>query len=157
MIRRAFGVVSLGIALALFCLAIGGLGCATSTSPSGLPPAYEAVIRSEWAIAQRMLAEAGVDRTELAVPELCTWIPHDGGFGDGGYTNGLFTPNSFTIKWNIHTPTVLRHEAGHAILHFLDHPCRSCWSVDSTITIHTGEKYRKCDGTKLGKYCEDLL
>jgi hypothetical protein len=159
MIRRAFGVVSLGLALALFCLAIGGLGCATSTSPSGLPPAYEEVIRSEWAIAQDILAAVGVTRVDMVVPELCTWIPHDGPiqFGDLWLTNGVFDPNDFTITWNIHTPGVIHHEAGHAILEFLDHPCSFCWSVEPTVTVHEGEGYEKCTGTKLGKYCGDLL
>ena len=117
----------------LVCVLLGAVSC-SPTSPSELPIAYEEVIRSEWTIAQKLLFDVGVTRSDLVKPNQCTWIPHDGPLPyNGGYANGLFRP--YTIRWNVRTPTVLRHEAGHAILHFLDHPCASCWSVDTTVKI----------------------
>lgn len=133
----------------VLCAVLGALSCSV-TSPSRLPAAYEEVIRSEWGIAQNLLDSVGVSRTGLVPPEVCTWVPHDGPFkcGNREGCNGCFTPVTFVVRWNIHTPRVIRHEAGHAILHFLDHPCRSCWSVDLTVTLHTG-----CEST----HCEAIL
>lgn len=132
------------------------------TSPSDLPAAYAETIKQEWTISQELLRSVGVGNTGLVLPRVCTWIPHDGPFETSasftGWANGEFDPNTFTIKWNTRTPAVLRHEAGHAILHFLDHPCASCWSVDGNIgepnavTLHRG-----CEGAKIGRYCEALL
>lgn len=138
-------------------LAMATVSCSPS-SPTDLPAAYAEVIRSEWATAQSLLSGVGVGRTGLVVPQVCTWVPHDGMFKTSasytGWANGEFDPNTFTIKWNTQTPSVIRHEAGHAILHFVDHPCASCWSVDSSVTLHPGPR---CEGTDIGNYCKEAL
>ena len=101
--------------LALLCAFLGAVVSCSPTAPSALPTAYEEVIQSEWIIAQRLLLDVGVTRSVLVKPTQCTWIPHDGPLPyKGGYANGLFTP--YTVRWNVRTPTVIRHEAGHAIL-----------------------------------------
>jgi hypothetical protein len=139
------------------CFTMCCVSCGLS-SPTDLPAAYEDVIRTEWALAQRLLGELDVDRVVLVVPEICTWVPHDGmvktSISDTGWANGVFYPRNFVVEWNIHTPQVIRHEAGHAILHFLDHRCRSCFSVDNTVTLHSGEK---CEDTPDGRYCANYL
>jgi hypothetical protein len=141
----------------ILILAFGCVSCSQS-APTDLPPAYEEVIRSEWSIAQKALAELSVNSIGLAVPELCTWIPYDGPIETSaswtGFANGVFDPHGFVIQWNTRTPTVIRHEAGHAILQFLDHPCWSCWSVGLVVKLHPGAK---CEDTNIGKYCGGLL
>lgn len=121
------------------------------TSPSKMPDKYVEVIKIEWARAGSMLNLVGVTRANFVSPEICIWIPHDGPLES--YANGEFNPNIFTIRWNIHTPTVIRHEAGHAILRHLKHICWACWSVDSKITVHSG----KCETSLVGYYCGELL
>lgn len=136
---------------ALLCGVLAVVSC-MPTAPSELPSAHEEVIQSEWAIAQRLLSDVGVTRSDLVTPDQCTWIPHDGPLPyNGGYANGLFTP--YTVRWNVRTPTVLRHEAGHAILYKLGHACKSCWSVDATISLHPG----RCETSAIGRHCAALL
>ena len=135
----------------LLCGVLATVSC-NPTSPSDLPSAYAEVIRSEWSVAQRLLADQDV-RSDLE-PKHCTWIPHDGPLPyKGGYANGLFTPSGRIVRWNVLTPTVLRHEAGHAILYSVNHRCKSCWSVDSSVTLHPG----KCESSAIGMICAAML
>jgi len=114
--------ISLGLCLAL-CFA-----CASPTG--GRFGEYEPLIRAEWAVAQEKLAAKGVD-VHLAPPEICTFTAVEGKIATSasptGWANGTFNPNTFRVRWNTETPGVLRHEAGHAILHFLDYDCASCY------------------------------
>jgi hypothetical protein len=70
------------------------------------------------------------------------WRTHDGAFWDcKTWIEGEWWPSNGcvvgdVIHWNIHTPGVIRHEAGHAILRKLGHPCHRYISLDSKITFH---------------------
>lgn len=142
----------------LLCAVLGAVSC-SPTSPSGIPVAYDEVIQREWALALGLLKSAHVPRLNLVKPQLCNWVPHDGPIrttwqGEVAWANGDFNPNTFTIRWNTQTPQVLRHEAGHAILRFLDHRCWACWSLDGTkISPHPGA----CETSSTGAYCRSLL
>lgn len=116
-----------GLICVLFCI-----GCATS--PDMLDTEYGPLIRSEWAIAQAKLESAGVEGALVVPPEICTWIAKDGKIASSssptGWANGTFNPVTYVVRWNTETPGVIRHEAGHAILRFLDFECSSCYEHD---------------------------
>jgi len=115
--------ISLGLCLAL-CFA-----CASPTG--GRFGEYETIIRAEWKVAQDRLAVLGVERSSKVPPDICKFEAREGRITTdvtaAGWTNGLFYPSSFRIVWNVETPGVLRHEAGHAILLFLDYDCWDCY------------------------------
>lgn len=74
---------------------------------------------SEWAIAQRRLICLGY-HADRVPPTSVGWESRDGSFFCGDIeANGCYIPEKRLIIWNTQTPNVIRHEAGHAILHRL--------------------------------------
>ena len=99
-------------------------GCVDgSTSPSEIPD----IVRAEWAIGQELSREFVGDDAFSVHPEQFKWQSMPGPFDCSGVpANGCYSHGfgrSSKIRWNSLTPTVIRHEAGHAILDKLNHPC----------------------------------
>jgi hypothetical protein len=100
------------------------------TGPDEVALNEEAIIEAEWAIAQaKIKKDYCLEKVDLIKSYLFTFKAIDGPFkcGDKEDRNGCYHPNHGLIEWNRQTPTVIRHEAGHAILHYLDHPDWRCY------------------------------
>lgn len=79
-------------------------------------------MRTEWNLAQVNLGRLGVVGADRIHPEEFRWQAMQGPFtcGKTKLANGCYSPKSHRIQYNVQTPRVVRHEAGHAILHRLD-------------------------------------
>jgi hypothetical protein len=104
------------------------LRCDTHTGPT--KPLEDFIIR-EWGIAQMKLIEEGwADEFQITrvLPEQFDFRPRAGTFpcGDAYEANGCFSPPN-NIIYNLDTPTVIRHEAGHAILYKLGDDRWKCY------------------------------
>jgi hypothetical protein len=99
--------------------------CQTATAPTVVDP----TIHAEWIIAQSRLTCLGTHNVEKVTPEQFSWEEIPGQFDCGfqSYKNGCYSPTLRLIQWNTQTPTVIRHEAGHAILHALGNPWWRCY------------------------------
>lgn len=93
------------------------LGCQSISGPSD---AYHSIIEAEFAIAQEKVArEYTIQAWAVSVGDF-SWQRHNGPFMCGDeLANGCFHYPSRTITWNVQTPQVIRHEAGHALLYAL--------------------------------------
>lgn len=124
----AFSFLFLEIAL---CVAL--VRCGLSSHPTKFEITPE--IRIEWGIAQLRLATVGLEDAYDVHPGMFRWREHPGPFKCGIYlANGCYTIGnsaipSGLIRFNAETPTVVRHEAGHAILHKLGEDWR-CYEHD---------------------------
>ena len=75
------------------------------------------IIEAEWAIGQLETVAVIGDKAYEIWPHHFHWQEEPGPFMCGKIlANGCYS-SSKLIRWNIQTPTVIRHEAGHAILH----------------------------------------
>ena len=75
------------------------------------------VVDAEWAIGQATLAPWVGERAYTVWPSMFRWVEQPGAFYCGDvWSNGCFHHESRRIEWNVLTPTVVRHEAMHAIL-----------------------------------------
>jgi hypothetical protein len=104
------------------------IGCEASLTRPGEVPDW---IREEWKIGQDLLVERAGSGVYNVHPEHFSFVEHDG-IVDCDYPNGCngkfvhgfgHTP---TIHYNKLTPTVIHHEAMHAILWKLGHPDFEC-------------------------------
>lgn len=105
----------------LLLLATAGLaGCGLPTGPGEIPE----WIRGEWVIAQGKVATVyGRPEGRGIPPEQVRWEAIEGTLECGGVkANGCYDPGRREIRYNSLTPEVVRHEAGHAILHILGDP-----------------------------------
>ena len=114
--------------LGTFVLILGMLtGCAGQTKRYEGIQVLAPIIYSEWVIGQELSSQFVGDKAFSVHPEQFKWQSMPGPFDCGGvkangcYTHGPLRPGK--IRWNAHTPQVIRHEAGHAILDKLGHPC----------------------------------
>lgn len=129
--RARFLGVGASLALALFLAA-----CAGPMSPS---PSIEhtEIVTEQWEIAQNALAPA-VPQAYFIEWTSFQWEAYDGPVPCGdhdGIPNGCLLGR--TIRWNINTPGVIQHEAAHAILKSIAHPCWKYVSLDSgRVTLH---------------------
>ena len=120
--------------------------------PTSSTPTIEhsEVIAEQWGIAQNVLAPA-VPQAHKVKWSSFGWEAYDGPVqcGDREWpVNGCFLGG--TIRWNINTPGVIQHEAAHAILRALVHPCWKYVSLNSgKITLHWQEKE--------SPYCEEWI
>ena len=127
----------------MVCVLLGAVSCGPVTSPDELGEMWP-VVSEEWSVAYASLEELGVQNTGLVKPSMFTWRFYDGPVPCGSsHSNGCFTHPMAIIRVNTQTPHVIRHEAGHAILWFLDHRCFKCISIDgagafSTVSLHSG-------------------
>ena len=82
----------------------------------------DAIKHVEWQIAQEKLSKLPWSVEAYKVERWdVKWRESDGPFYCGNvWANGCHIEG--TIVWNIQTPTVIRHEAGHAILYKLKDP-----------------------------------
>lgn len=97
------------------------MGCSVNTDPTALPP----VVAQEWAIGQAAAVPYVGDDAYTVWPSMFNWAEVNGPLPSSTDTvivNGEFDPLRRLITWNTRTPTVIRHEAGHAILWKLGHP-----------------------------------
>ena len=134
----------------LLCGVLATVSCRPATSPGELGEAWP-VVKAEWAIAQKALVPLGVTRSDLVKPIMFTWHFHDGPVTCGGVqANGCFTHPSAVIRINTQTIHVVRHEAGHAILWFLDHPCFRCISIGGNGPVAFVSLHSEC---KENDYC----
>lgn len=132
--RRRGRAVVLGILGGLGLLLVFSLfGC--NIPPTSPQPPLEPHIYKGWQGAQYLL-------TQLKPPPVCdpyryraedfVFRPVDGMFKcDDIQTSGCFKPPKL-ISYNIHTPDVLRHEGGHAILYAMKDPRWQCFQHDLT-------------------------
>ena len=95
--------------------------CALPGAPSPVYP-YDATKHIEWRIAQEKLSRPPWEVDAFSVERWqVEWKESPGSFycgeilTDGCYWKGVIT-------WNVQISTVIRHEAGHAILHKLKDP-----------------------------------
>lgn len=105
--------------LATLCLT----SCALPpTSPKDIPD----WIRDEWAIGQERVALAMGDIPAIydILLEMFYLEEMPGVFKcNGVWANGCYSSGKHRIRYNKDTPSVIRHEAGHAILHRLQMVC----------------------------------
>jgi len=99
-------------------------GC--SAGPAG-PTEIPEWIRVEWAIGECRVAALNPPPKRNPQANLLDgyrFIEEPGVFrcGNQPEANGCHSYGSRTIRYNVQTPTVIRHEAGHAILHALSDP-----------------------------------
>src|SRR5574341_890612 len=120
--------------------AVGGvllLGSCTRTqsSPTEIPGVVSGLVRSEWAIAQEKIG--GIAHT--IGPERFGWVEHSGAFacpGSAILKQGCFHPDAPSgprIEWDMTAPTIIRHEAGHAIEWALGDPGWDCYEHDDPL------------------------
>lgn len=86
---------------------------------------YRDVVDVEWAIAQRETVPYVGEAAYGVWPDQFNWSVEMDAFdcdGDEYPDNGCFNTLHRRITWNIQTPNVIRHEAGHAIMWKLGHP-----------------------------------
>ena len=122
------GMVYVVLTLALF-------GCRSTTSPDAIE--YFEVVQAEWKFAQDFLAPVVGEKVYNIGWDMFSWKAYNGSFSCGEWpsVNGCVDGN--TIYWNILTPGVIRHEAAHAILRKLGHPCYHWVSLDGDhLTLH---------------------
>jgi hypothetical protein len=104
--------------------------CAGGPTGPNVVTDEEAIIKAEWKIAQaKIKKDFGLTKADLILPNLFTFKAIDGPFKCANVedANGCYHGSHGLIEWNRQTPTVIRHEAGHAILHYLDHPEWRCY------------------------------
>ena len=65
-----------GTKIGPFCILFVFLSCSVNTGPRF--GEHDAIIRAEWAVAQEKLSGRGVERAYLVIPDVCTFIPHEG-------------------------------------------------------------------------------
>lgn len=98
------------------------LGCISPLTPTGDLPAW---VHDEWAVGQESVEALIGPEAHTIHPEMFQWEAVDGVFDCGGKrANGCFSPSRRLVRYNTETPSVVRHEAGHAILWKLG---RECW------------------------------
>lgn len=97
------------------------LACNSVITPTA-PPLPGELVAHEFHLAQEKVAN---EYNRLGAwtlsPDDFKWHPHDGPFrcGDVKPADGCYSTGSHLIEYNIHTSWVIRHEAGHGILHLL--------------------------------------
>lgn len=118
---------------ALVLVACLGLGCLGPTSIADVMLSSREIdpaVFPEWEIAQQILSSPpwSLPRSLDVRPDQFKWGAKETAFlCDGRESIGCYSPRFRLIQWNIQTPTVIRHEAGHAILHHLDDARYSCY------------------------------
>jgi hypothetical protein len=107
------------------------LALTSCTMPGSPDPGYDELKAKEWQIAQDKLTQPpwNESRAYDVSPWHVNWREHEGTFDCGGVeANGCYkTQGGGTVIWNTLTPTVIRHEAGHAILHKLGRKDWKCY------------------------------
>ena len=105
----------------IFVLILGMCGCAFRPIA---PSEVTNHMTTEWRIAQdNLVSIAGQAAYTVSITQFEVKVT-DGIFSCGGApANGCFSSVRKRITWNTHTPTVIRHEAGHAILWRLGYAC----------------------------------
>lgn len=100
------------------------LSCNWPTSPSEVPH----WVLPHWACAQENLIRMGEPRALGVPPDWFRFVPHEpegaeGGFRmeDGRSVYGYFDPIQAEVHYSRAWPSVVEHEAGHAILFALSH------------------------------------
>ena len=85
------------------------------------PPLPPEIIAAEYRRAQEKIATVYGRPAAWAVPQdRFTWTPMSGPFECAGVlSNGCFQTRGHVIAYNVNTPGVISHEAGHGILHVL--------------------------------------
>ena len=97
------------IALLVCCLS-----CYSIVAPDAV---YTDVVNAEFAIAQVKVSAEYNPRARLVSVDDFSWHDHDGPMMCGGvWANGCFGTRPPRIEFNSRTPSVIRHESGHAIL-----------------------------------------
>jgi hypothetical protein len=106
------------------------LGC--NGSPTG--PSDYTIYETEWAIAVADLQARGVpkERLDRLSWSSFTYRPTKGLFYCGDILTGGCYYSTGTIKWCECTPTALRHEMGHGILHRLGYRCWTDYQHEGT-------------------------
>ncbi len=97
------------------------VGCGVLPGHSILPE-WDGVIRAEWHIAQHILTDIVGDKAFTVFPDHFRWQEETEMFACGKdypAVHGCYAYEQKLITWNINAPTVIRHEAQHAILHKL--------------------------------------
>ena len=95
-------------------------GCEFAGSDSLLPKGWEDIIRTEWAITQRTLSCLGYTKAASIPPERFTWRVRSKLIQCGGQlASGCYSQGDKLIQFWESAPTVIHHEAGHAILDVL--------------------------------------
>ena len=108
-------------------LALALAGYATSTSPDEITPA----MRAEWQLAQVALSSHLWGRADAlnVHPDTFRWTAINGPFSCAKVqANGCYGNDH--VQWNTRTPTVIRHEGGHAILERLGDRRWRCYEHD---------------------------
>ena len=133
---------------ARWLLLLTGLLLFSCGSPTATDPVpnieHLELVKVEWKVAQDTLAKASDirDRAYKVSWSEFGWIAHVGPwsctlYGKQYFCNGEFTPENI-IHWNVLTPKVIRHEAGHAILKKLNHPCEKWVQITETESPEEG-------------------
>lgn len=94
------------------------------------PSSVEPWVQEEWTIAQSKLAtQYSLPEANEVSPELVRWEPRPGPFYCGSkLSNGCFSTRwGPKVQYNVQTPSVVRHEAGHAILWILNDARWRCY------------------------------
>lgn len=90
--------------------------------PTGISMPVSDWIRLEWNIAQSIIAtDWELDSAFGVHPDRFKFEEMPGPFkcGDMDLAAGCYKSSSKTIQYDVNSPNVVRHEAGHAILHAL--------------------------------------
>lgn len=91
------------------------VGCQSMTAPDAVD-----IVEAEFAIAQAKVAGGYTIRALAISVGDFSWRKSYGAFDCGGQeANGCFHTRGRLIEWNVYTPSVIRHEAGHGILFVL--------------------------------------
>lgn len=129
------GVIAVSLAFSVSCAISTEM-----TPPGGLTGnPDESEIRRQWGLAQVDIACYNSHVSSIP-PDLFTFVRHVGPFdcGDVKDTAGCYTTNTQVIQYDSTQLYVIRHEAKHAILHYLNNHCASA------IEHNTGDGCNRC-------------